>query len=216
MASVTEIVNLALAHIRVGSINSLTEGSTQAQYASLLYPTLRDQMLKDAPWQFARKTDALALTTEELFEWPYAYQYPADCLQIHRMIPVQNQSTTNSGLRSRYYNSTLIYQNMNQPIEYQIINVSDNLVIGANLEELRMEYTVRVTDPNLFGPQFTLGLSHLLAAHLAVPIIGTDLGGSLQQKMLTLYEFYLKAAVASDLNQQNSIIPDSEFIVTRG
>ena len=42
MASEVEICNLALSNIRAGSINSLTEGSLQAQICKLKYPILRD------------------------------------------------------------------------------------------------------------------------------------------------------------------------------
>lgn len=215
MASVVEIGNLALSHIRAGTINSLTEASVQAQQVSLLYPILRDQVLQDAPWQFARKVQALALRTDELFNWVYAYQYPSDCIKIRRLIINFEEINSSVGVRSRFYDPNLAFPGVRDKVKYQIQNVNGDKVIAANEMELRAEYTVKVEDPNLFDPQFILGLSHLLAAHLAVPLVGTDLGAKLQRDMLSIYRGYIDSATAADLNEQFQEQPDSDFITIR-
>ena len=46
MASEIDICNLALGHIRAGTINSLDEGSVQAKQCKLKYPIMRDQITK--------------------------------------------------------------------------------------------------------------------------------------------------------------------------
>src|SRR5688500_4621637 len=87
MASVVEICNLALTHVRGGSINSLDEASVQAQRCKLFYEIARDQALADATWGFNHALVALAeLEDVEVFNWAHAWTYPSDCLHINKLI----------------------------------------------------------------------------------------------------------------------------------
>lgn len=229
MTSVVEICNIALSNIRAGSINSLTEGSLPAQQCNLKYDILRDQILRDAPWQFARKVRPLSLLSDvDIFNWSFAYQYPSDCLYINQLILNWEQfSSDQPGLasRNRVYRNSYLYGgggyddhlrgDFNRQIEYQVHNVNGNRVIAANDEELRIEYRARVTDPNLFDNQFIMGFSHLLAAELAIPLVGTEKGRQLRSDSLSIYNAYINAAVASNANEQFYPTPDSELILTR-
>lgn len=218
MASEVEICNLALSHIRATSINSLTEQSVQAQQCKLLYPLLRDQVLEDAPWQFAHGLKALAvLASVDIFNWNFAYQYPSDCLKVNRLLinweEIQNDQAIYA---ARLRDLGLTFPDLRQQVEFKIYNVDNNRVIAANECELRIDYVKKVTDPNIFSTQFIMALSHLLAAELAVPIVGVDKGRALRSDSLNVYTSYIEAAAAEDLNQQYQHDPDSEYIRIRG
>jgi len=218
MTNEVEICNLALSHIRAGSINSLTEASIQAQQCKLKYPILRDQMLQDAPWQFSRSLKPLALLTDTLFNWIYVYQYPSDCLYINRLhVNFAEVSADNgtSAVASRYYDRGLPRPDLDQQVEHKIYNIDGNKVIASNEKELRIDYRKCVEDPNLFSINFIMGLSHLLAAELAIPLVGVDKGRGLRSDELKIYQSYVDSGIENELNEQFTEIPDSDFINVR-
>ena len=216
MTSEVDICKLALSHIRAGSINSLDENSLQAQQCKLMYPLLRDQMIESAPWQFAHRVKALSLLTDNLFNWAYVYQYPSECLKINRLLlNFEEVQAGDSTIASRFYDRGLPIPDMDAQVEYKIYNIDGNKVIASNETELRVDYVTRVTDVNLFDNQFILGLSHLLAAELAVPLVGVKEGRQMKSDEYQLYQAFINSAVAADMNEQYTPTPDSEFITVR-
>lgn len=220
MANEVEIANLALANIRAASINSFTENSLQAQICKLKYAFCRDFMLKNAPWNFAHRIKPLSLLTDEIFNWAYVYQYPSDCLYINRLImnfEKINQDT--AGIVSRIYARDMPLPNLDRQVEYQVYNIgtgtAGNRVIASNETELRIDYRAKVEDPNLFGPEFIMALSHFLAAEIAIPIVGAELGRQIRSDSLQLYQEYVDAAMQSDLNESYTPPTDSEFVTVR-
>jgi hypothetical protein len=216
MASEVDICNLALSNIRARSINSLNESSLQAQVCKLHYPVLRDQLLRDAPWQFSHKVSALALLNDDLFNWVYAYQYPSDCLYINRLVlNFEEVSSDSSTVRSRFYDPMIPRPNLDKQVEYEIINVDDNRVIASNEPELRADYRSVVIDPNLFDSLFIQTIVNLLSAHIAIPIVGVEGGRGLRNDHFQIYQQLLESANAANLNEQYHPTLDSEFITTR-
>ena len=221
MTSEVEICNLALANVRGGSINSLNEASIQAQICKLKYPILRDQMLNDLSWQFANKLAPLALLTDEIFNWVFAYQYPSDCMQINRLVG-SFEELTSDGVAAVSQSRSLLLDNqlrsqdeLRGQLPYEIFNIDDNRVIAANEPDLRIDYRAEITDPNLFSPPFILAFSHLLAAEIAIPIVGGEVGMKLRIDSFQLYRQYLAGAMASDMNEQYHPPTESEFVITR-
>ena len=212
MASEVEIYNMALSEIRAGSINSFTEPSLQAQHGKLKYPFLRDMLLSNTPWGFAHKVDVLAVLTDDLFNWVYAYQYPSDCLHINRLILNYEEVTSETGaLRTRHIEDVYA-PDLDRQVKYELQNVDGNRVIAANEKELRISYRKKITDPNLFSPLFTQAFVQLLAANVAVPIVGAEVGRPLKSDAFTLYTSYIEEAAAEANNQNYSEPRDSEFI----
>jgi len=216
MTSEVEICNLALSNIRAGSINSLNESGIQAQACKLKYGLLRDRCLKE-PWLFNRRIVALALVDIEIFNWAHAYQYPTNCLKIRRLMGAHEEiAAGQTGVISRAIDAqSLPVKNIRAQIPYEVFNFTDNKVIGTNDEHLRIDYAAKVTDPNLFSEDFILALSYLLAAEVAVPIVGAKMGRELRSDSLTLYKQYLAAATAGDLNDQYLEPPESDFVTVR-
>jgi hypothetical protein len=217
MTSAVEICNLALSNIRASSINSLDESSLQAQQCKLKYPFMRDRLLAELPWGFNRKIRALSLLTTEIFNWAYAYQYPTDCLKIHRLVGAHEElANADADVVSRLLDSQLLpLKDLRTQVPYEVFNFSDNKTIGANEADLRIDYSAKVTDPNLFSSDFTLALSHLLASELAIPIVGAENGRQLRSDSLQLYKSYLDAAMANDLNDGYDTPALSEFETIR-
>lgn len=85
MLADVDIANMALSHLSISrTIQSLDppDKSAEAQACAFWYPKMRDWLLKIAPWDFAQACLALANDTTTFPGWKYAYQYPADCLQL--------------------------------------------------------------------------------------------------------------------------------------
>ncbi len=217
MTSEVEISNLALSNIRAGSINSLDEGSLQAQICKLKFPIIRDLLLTEIPWGFARSIEGLAVLTTEIFNWAYAYQYPTDCLKVNRLIGAQEElANGDADVISRMIDSQLLpLSSMRPQVSYEVFNFSDNKVIASNESDLRIEYVRKVTDPNLFTISFVLAFSHLLSAEIAIPIVGVENGRSLRSDSLKIYKEYLASASADDMNEQYFTPALSEFETIR-
>lgn len=204
MASIVDICNIALSNIRAGSINSLQEGSLQAQQCSLKYPLIRDTLLTQAHWGFAGNIAKLAVLTTTVPHWNYAYQYPPDCLQIRKlMLPNGNVPA-------------YILDKFDAQIPYKIMNpTGNNRIIVANVPTLEMDYTVKVEDPNMFDESFIQALTWMMAAELAVPIVGSETGRPLRSDALEMYKSYLATAVTDTLNEQFHQTRESDFITVR-
>ena len=217
MASEVEVCNLALSNIRAGSINSLNEGTLQAQVCKLKYPILRDRCLREIPWQFNHKLRALAPVTTDIFNWAYAYSYPVDCLKIRRLVGSYEELLAgSSNVASRMSDSRVIdLKSQRRQIPYEVFNFDNAKVIGSDQPNLRIDFAGKVTDPNLFSDDFIMALSHLLSSELAVPIVGAELGRALRNDSLQLYKQYLASALANDMNDQYFSPGESDFITVR-
>ena len=78
MTSSTDIVNRALQAIGTRStIASLAEGSNEANNASLVYASVRQQMIRAAPWNFCTATAVMTLL-KEAPGTPEAVQFSSD------------------------------------------------------------------------------------------------------------------------------------------
>lgn len=217
MASEIEVCNIALSNIRAGSINSFTEGSLQSQLCRLKYPILRDRCLREITWQFNRTIRALASHSTVIFNWAYSYQYPVDCLKIHRLIGAFEESNTSgTNVSSRILDSQVRSgKDLRQQIPYEVFNFDNNKLIGSDQPDLRIDFVVKITDPNLFSDDFIMALSHLLSSELAIPVVGAELGRALRNDSLQLYRQYLASAIATDQNDQYITPKESEFVTIR-
>lgn len=216
MADEVEICNLALSNIRAGSINSLTESSLQAQICKLKYPYMRDRCLKEANWNFNRTIKALASSSVEIFNWAYSYSYPVDCLQIRRIVPEYEEVTGDASVVLRLIDTQILpITSYRRQVAYEVFNFNNVKVIGANESGLRIDYTIKITDPNLFSDDFILALSHLFASEIAIPIIGVEKGRELRSDSLTLYDKYLSSAAVDNANENYLPPDDSEYVTIR-
>lgn len=104
MASAVQVCNYALGRIAISSqIDALDEGSQEAETCSLFLPLVANEVLREYPWPFARKTVALALVAGESHpEWEYVYRYPAECARIIRLARSGDRLPVRASQRVRY------------------------------------------------------------------------------------------------------------------
>lgn len=185
MASVVDIVNLALSHLgddaTVSSIDP-PEGSVQAEHCKRFYPLARDMALEDHMWNFSTKRKELALLSDvSTDEWEFAYQFPADCLSA-------------SSIHNVYATDTFDGEGS----EYVVESIDTGFVIFTNVEDAYVRYTARVTDTTKYPPKFVNALSYLLASHLAGPVVKGETGMKVSEGMMKMYLMEVGKASVSD------------------
>lgn len=217
MTSEVEICNIALSNIRAGSINSLNESSIQAEICKLKYPIMRDRCLRDGPWMFNRKVDALASATVDVFNWAYTYSYPFDCLKIRRLVGSYEELPAGSAnVASRLLDSRVLpNKGYRRQIPYEVFNYDNERVLGSDQPDLRIDYAAKITDPNLFSDDFVLALAYLLSSELAVPIAGAEMGRALRNESFQIYARYMASAMSADQNDQYLSPKESDYITIR-
>ena len=181
MASEVQIARLALQHIGDRfDINSLTESSPEAEQVNLVFSDVRDMVLREHPWKFARKyTSPAQLSGTAPGNWDYMYAYPSDAMRIIRIVNPLGDNQP--------------------PIRFEIARNSDDVrVILSNESEPTFEYTSRVTDPQQFDPQFVIALSYRLAQYIAIPITGDR---NIMADMKQMADIEIGKARASDANE---------------
>lgn len=211
MASVVQICNIALSHIGSEPITALTEATKEARECNLHYVEIRDAVLEDHNWGFAKRRVVLAEIDEEFSGWSHAYAYPADCLCPREIYDGSATSAVTNGL----YNSDVENYSTPAKIRYEVAinSAKDARVILTDQEDAELIYTATIADPNLFTRLFRSALSYSLAARLAEPLHSDrDLGLRMEQK----YLLELSKAKRSDGNA-DSTPPrdDGDFIRAR-
>jgi hypothetical protein len=174
---------------------------------------MRDRCLRELTWQFNRKIKALATVETNIHGWSVAYQYPVDCLKIRRLM--SQSENVSSDTHDRYADRHRMVPDLNQQIPYEVYNFDDNKLIATNVTELRIDYAAKVENTNLFSDDFVMALSYLLAAELAIPIVGAETGSALRSESLSMYNSYMTSAMTDDQNDQYHEVPESEFVTIR-
>lgn len=127
MPSIVDICNKALDKLGHGPITSLDDGNKAANLCTRNWPLIRDQVLRDHPWNFAVKRTVLAPSSNTP-AWGFTYQFPlpADFL---RLLEVRDLSTD----------------------DYQV----EGRNILANDTALYIRYSYRAEDPNQYDSLFS-------------------------------------------------------------
>lgn len=139
MASAVSICNLALYHLGVASISSLTENTKPARACNAIYEDQRDQLLRRYPWNFAvtRTTLAALASPTPAYDYSDYFQLPADCL---RLLEVKDDST------------------------YKV----EGRRIASNAgAPLYIKYVAQITDANQYDSLFRAALAARIAVTLA-------------------------------------------------
>ena len=190
MASETGICNSALLKIGATRITSLTQGTKNANACQELYPTLRDDLLRQHAWNFAVKRRKLAqLSDEPTYEFDHAHQLPTDWL---RVLAVHGDDAAYS------------------IPEYRI---EESKTLLASVDEVWLTYVRQVTDPNEMTSDFRQVLSGYLARELAVPIAESN---TLWERMDVEYRRGLRRARSVDSIEDFPVKrPDGSWLTAR-
>lgn len=181
-----DICNRALNEIGARVLlTSLGEATPQGKTATLQYDTMRRQLLRAAPWGFARKTDLLivegtlaANPPTSPYPWQAKNTYPADCLKAHYILP-QPTNTLVAGVPSvgdqLFAPWCAPSRNFRYLVAYDPGSAGfpgAHRVILTNTNPTLLVYTVDVTDPNQWDELFTNALVMALANKFVVPLSG--------------------------------------------
>ncbi len=160
MITKIELINTALLRLGQAMISSLDEPSTEALTASMLYTPALETLLREFPWNFAKKRVHLAsiqITDETAYK--HGFILPNDCLAILEILP-------KNGLEESPY-------------------IIEGNVLYTDQEKVLLVYTRMVENIAEFSSQFCDALSWRLATELSIPLTHNL---QLQQNMLQLYE----------------------------
>jgi hypothetical protein len=194
----TDIANQALIMIGSAPINSLNDSTNQGISVKTLYFAARDGLLREIPWNFARKQVALnqlAAVPVNLNILPNAngpgntvytgaFALPGDFLRMYRFSPQSahwrlisvNLNPPNGGFGLAVITDA-IPASVGAPLfgtQPPNADGSDDLPGGVaftqNVTQLGCEYIARVRDPNQFDALFVECLATKLALQLAIPL----------------------------------------------
>jgi len=155
MASKIEIVNLALTHLGVKVLSSLTETSEGARRVAVVYDFALDEALRARDWTFATKFSTLVELDEDAIEWTYCYTRPNNCVRVRRILNAVTDPKA-------------------PPAKFREMMSPDTSVrsIVTDIEGAIAEITYRVTDTTQYDASFNMAFSYRLAAELAKTLTG--------------------------------------------
>ena len=208
MSSEVNICNLALAHL--GDTATLTsinppEGSAQAEHCAKFYPIARDAFLEMHDWNFITRRAPLALLSETVSQWSYAYAKPNLMKKVIAVISSEADDDYDSPSPTIYDSGALISAASYVPQPYCIETLSTGEeVICTNQESAVLRYTVSITDAAKFPALFVTALSYFLASMLAGPIIKGDVGAAESKRLLAIALSFAGIGMVKDANQKQS------------
>lgn len=139
-ASNVSICNTALTALSSSRIVALTEDSENARKCNAIFETVRDDLLEQHNWNFAKRQKALGLlTTSPILDWDFSFQLPTDCIRVMRL----------------QYDA-----------DFQVYG--DKLY--TNESEATIEYFAQITNPAEFSKGFVSALAARIARDLAYGI----------------------------------------------
>lgn len=150
------IWNSAIGRIGLSAfIQALDERSNQAITCNRFYEGVRDRVLSEYDWGFAKKYSLAQDIGSPPTGWNNRFQYPNDCLAVREVLDAKGIEVT----------------------AWQVVDNEANggLAIVVNYCQwatlpLTVRYTARVVNPGLFSSKFTNALIWCLAAEVAGPL----------------------------------------------
>lgn len=193
--SKTSICNLALSRFGSGKISSLDDGTETSRLLDLNYDNCLESVLRAFPWNFARKIEALALSTDTTPGFDFVYQYPVNCAKA---LYVFDADDINKKERKEKPN---------------IVFSGTAKTLATDIEDAYIEYTYYVVTPTLYDPLFVKALSYLLAAEICNAKSGN---AAKSNEMLQKYGMAIaEAQHASAVESVNTVEWPSSYIKGR-
>jgi hypothetical protein len=171
--STVEVVNVALSMIGEDPITSLQDDDPTARIANLRFPTVRDAVLRNHPWNVAKDRQQLARSVDNPpFGWQYKYALPNDWLRTIRI--------------NNYHEHWYTYGR-----HYEI----EGRFLLTELEKVQLVYVKQLTDVTKWDSLLTECIAARLASELAMPITQDR---SIRNDTYQLYRDKLKEARNAD------------------
>jgi hypothetical protein len=217
MTTDVDICNRALSEIGARVlVTSMSENTPQGKQCLLQYAPMRKQVLRAAPWGFARKTIALTrlgLLTDDPpaspYPWLAKFAYPDDCLKVHYILATPTPSIPD-GVPNV---SNALYVPWCAPRrDWRYLPAYDDStdtpakVILTNIPDVLGIYTADIENPDLWDDLFQNALVMALANKLVLPLTGNV---AMKNSYAQLCEQALTQARVVDGNEA---IPNSDSV----
>lgn len=195
------IYNIALGKVGTRTtVSATTEGSNEANSCNVYYESVRDAMLRGAPWNFARSQILLTQlksaqdpANSPPAPWGYEYAYPNDCIRARFILPQIPPSLGLDGVPLDSSGAQVLPQLiMGPPVKFSLgvdadASGNDIRVILTNQYQAQLVYTKKIVDPNLYDPEYIEALGTALAAAVCRNVTGDRvLAADLRQEALNL------------------------------
>jgi len=186
--SISKVGICQLAQAKVGHANFITdldEVSKDANLLKVFYDPIRQSLLRQYLWRFAKARVVLApLTTEVPFDGGSYFQIPSDCLRV---------VTTDESYRYGYG---------------RWIVEGDRII--ADTDTLNLIYIADITDTGMFDAVFTEAFATKLAECLAMPLAMSQ---SLKDQLSKEYkQLLVKAAFVGATERDSESFLAEKFI----
>lgn len=187
MADEVTVCNQALSYLGEPDIRSLDELNKRAGLCKNFYPLVRDSVMSDYDWSFARATKKLQRLAEDSVEGP-TYQLPTDCLVPRGILPRGQVRTY-----WKVMGDTLIVP------EYDSASITFDIYL---------QYTKRETNVSLFSSAFVDVVSLDMAVRMCIPLTADKtLAAELKKELRILKQ----ENEAEDANRgDDSLLPDND------
>ena len=210
MASAADICNLGLANIgHAQPISALSDRTKAGAYCARFYPQRLDDLLALREWPFARRIQALPLSSASIPGWSFAYSRPVGCV---RLVAVCDAAGARSYSRLTAWGDQEAQFLPDRP--FQQFDTDAGTVIATDVEAAYGVMNWRVEDVSRFPPLFRTALGWMMAASLAGPL---EVDAKLAQSAAQQAEIWMERAAAAALNESGDDPPaESPSIRARG
>jgi hypothetical protein len=203
-ASDVALCNLSLAILKAAQIQSLNDGSLEAEQCNRHYGLVLAKALEGPHnWSFATRRVVLATTTNDRdSEWGFAYLVPADMASPIRLIPdwAALGTTVPLPLPGDPYAETWSRTSEELNLTYRI----ENGVIYTDYENATLEYSVKSIEEAVLPALFVDAMTTELASKLAVPVKGDK---EMRLELMKEADLLWQRAIADDRNRQPETQP---------
>lgn len=200
MAADSDVINQALTHLgiteRISDIHDTS--SNEAVAIERDYETALKELLRETPWAFAKKYQALVtLSTIPTDQWQYAYSRPDECLLARRIVSGADPDTEKTR------------------IPFELAHSDLGPVILTNQPDAVLEFTVFVDDPTHWDPLFRRAFCLKLAI-LAAPAVSKGDPFMMKKRLERDFKKALRRARIADARERTrKTRPDSPQIQAR-
>ena len=163
------LYNLALQHLGMKKITSISGTDPSTVACNNFYETCLNDAYSEHAWPFATAQATVnASSVTAPLGWTYCYDYPTEnCAKVWLVFNEATYDKPDEQDFNTFYDPT-----------------TGTRIIASNLEEAYIEYTHIVSDPTLWDTKFYLAMSYKLAASMAHALTGDA------QKGLALMQLY--------------------------
>jgi len=169
-----DICNMALTHLGMKSLTSITSNDPSAIACNQFFNSSRDDVLGESNWPFASVRETLTLTTEDILGWDYAYLYPVNAAAVWDV-----------------FDEATVDKKSEQEFEVKFVPSTNRRVVCSNLQYAYADYTFKVVDTSIYNPKFVMALSYRLAAAMAHTLVGSPEVGI---QLMNVYNVMLSEA----------------------